>query len=244
MAQADNGIDWIVVQMHQDALSSSLTGNGSDLGIRNEWLPLFDRYGVDLVLCGHDHDYERSFPVRGHDAGKGWDFGTGAAVETLRPHPVTTVDTGFIDTSQGTVHLILGGGGTSAPLDDYGLGTADSEPEAKIFTKPNRPQLTASPGVYRRAEADAREDAIWSAVRDTSTGYGLAIFDVDPGGGNLTTIDVTYLHVPGADPVNPTSGVAGAATPNYSVFETFTLHRPRRRGSLRRLPDDRAIVRS
>jgi calcineurin-like phosphoesterase family protein len=56
----DESVDWIVVQMHQCAASSSATGNGSDLGIRQEWLPLFDRYQVDLVLTGHDHDYERS----------------------------------------------------------------------------------------------------------------------------------------------------------------------------------------
>jgi Calcineurin-like phosphoesterase len=77
-ARSDASIDWIIVQMHQDALSSSATGNGSDLGIRQAWLPLFDRYGVDLVLCGHDHDYERSFPVRGHDSMAGWDAATGA----------------------------------------------------------------------------------------------------------------------------------------------------------------------
>lgn len=38
--------------MHQDALTSSKTGNGSDKGIREAWLPLFDRYGVDLVAGG------------------------------------------------------------------------------------------------------------------------------------------------------------------------------------------------
>ena len=54
-ARRDDSIDWIVVQMHQDALSSSEKGNGSDKGIREAWLPLFDRYGVDLVLCGHHH---------------------------------------------------------------------------------------------------------------------------------------------------------------------------------------------
>jgi hypothetical protein len=64
-ARRDHSIDWIIVQMHQCACSSSRTGNGSDLGIRAAWLPLFDKYEVDLVLCGHDHDYERSFPVRG-----------------------------------------------------------------------------------------------------------------------------------------------------------------------------------
>jgi 3',5'-cyclic AMP phosphodiesterase CpdA len=66
-------VDWIVVQMHQCALSSSQTGNGSDLGIRQEWLDLFDRFEVDLVLNGHDHDYERSFPVRRVEHGVGWD---------------------------------------------------------------------------------------------------------------------------------------------------------------------------
>src|SRR5580692_7432532 len=50
-AEHDESIDWIIVQMHQDALSSAKDGNGSDKGIRETWLPLFDRYGVDLVLC-------------------------------------------------------------------------------------------------------------------------------------------------------------------------------------------------
>src|SRR6202007_1237536 len=89
-AAEDGEVDWIVVQMHQDALSSSKTGNGSDKGIREAWLPLFDRYGVDLVLCGHDHDYERSWPVRGrtHDGGK--DAATGTTVDTCQPKPVMT----------------------------------------------------------------------------------------------------------------------------------------------------------
>jgi hypothetical protein len=123
-ARRDPSIDWIVVQMHQIACSSSATGNGSDLGIRQAWLPLFDKYQVDLVLNGHDHDYERSFPCRGFDSMAGTEVATGAPVQTLRPHPVTTADTGVFDTSQGTVHLVLGCGGTNANLDDYGVDTA------------------------------------------------------------------------------------------------------------------------
>ena len=113
-ARRDASIDWIIAQMHQCACSSSRDGNGSDLGIREEWLPLFDRYEVDLVLCGHDHDYERSFPVRGFDSAPAPTSRTGAPADTRRPHPVTTVDSGVFDTSQGTVHLILGCGGTDA----------------------------------------------------------------------------------------------------------------------------------
>ncbi|MBV9447005.1 MAG: metallophosphoesterase family protein [Streptosporangiaceae bacterium] len=246
-ARRDPSIDWIIVQTHQCALSSSATGNGSDLGIRAAWLPLFDRYEVDLVLNGHDHDYERSFPCRGFDADVGQEVATGAAVNTMRPHPVTTTDSGVFDTSQGTVHLILGCGGTSAPLDSYGLDSADGQRQAKVFTRANRPVPTSTPGVYTRPGSDAVEDAVWSARRDTSTGYGIAVFDVDPGSGpgssgprgsgtggsgpgshgGYTSIRVTHYHAVGADPVNPASGAKGAPTPDYTEFETFTLVRPR-----------------
>ena len=65
----DRSVDMIVVFMHQWAMSTPVPGNGSDLGIRRAWLPLFDRYQLDLVLSGHEHDYERSYPVRGYDRG-------------------------------------------------------------------------------------------------------------------------------------------------------------------------------
>ena len=225
----DEEIDWIIVQMHQCAASSSATGNGSDLGIRQQWLPLFDRYQVDLVLNGHDHDYERSFPVRGTDHNAGTLTATGAAVDTWRPHPVTTTDSGTFDTSRGTVYLILGCGGTSANLDIYGVDTADGDTQARVFVAPNRPVPSATPGVYARVGAQATEDATWSAKRDTATGYGIAVFDVDPGShsGGQTSITVTHYHALGADPVNPNTGAKGAPTGDYTVFETFTLVRPR-----------------
>src|ERR1700727_731613 len=96
-ARRDRSVDMIVVFMHQCAMSTSVPGNGSDLGVRRTWLPLFDKYEVDLVLSGHEHDYERSFPVRGFDAGK---HGTvvspnpgqtpGSAVDTRRPSVAST----------------------------------------------------------------------------------------------------------------------------------------------------------
>jgi Purple acid Phosphatase, N-terminal domain/Calcineurin-like phosphoesterase len=221
-ASEDEDVDWIVVQMHQDALSSSKIGNGSDKGIREAWLPMFDRYGVDLVLCGHDHDYERSWPVRGCNHGAGTDIATGGAVDTCQPKPVTTAPAadGTFDTSRGTVHLILGGGGTSAPLDVYGVDATDGLPQAKVFTKPNRPIAGAAAGAFVRTPADAVEDAIWSAQRDTGTGYGIAVFDLDPGvPGGKTSITIRYYHAPGADKV---------PTPDYELFETVVLAKDRR----------------
>ena len=221
-ASEDREIDWIVVQMHQDALTSSKTGNGSDKGIREAWLPLFDRYGVDLVVCGHDHDYERSHPVRGCNHNAGVDATTGAVVDTLQPRPVPQADPASttFDTSNGTIHLILGGGGTSAPLDVYGEDQANGLPQAKVFTRPNRPIPGTAANTFVRNPADALEDAIWSAQRDTGTGYGIAVFDHDPGEhGGMTTITMNYYHAPGADQT---------PTANYTLFETITLSKKRR----------------
>ncbi|WP_118183580.1 purple acid phosphatase family protein [Paraburkholderia phosphatilytica] len=222
-AHEDDDIDWIIVQMHQDALSSSKTGNGSDKGIREAWLPLFDRYGVDLVLCGHDHDYERSYPVRGCNHNAGTDVATGQAVDTLQPRPAPAVAASAttFDTSHGTIHLILGGGGTSAPLDVYGLDVGTGKPQAQVFTKSNRPVAsTTTAGAFVRPAADAVEDAIWSAQRDTGTGYGIAVFDHDPGHpGGATKITMNYYHAPGADKT---------PTASYELFETIELVKPRR----------------
>ncbi|HMD94815.1 MAG TPA: metallophosphoesterase family protein [Trebonia sp.] len=225
----DPSVDWVVVQMHQCPCSSSKTGNGSDAALRATWQPLFDRYEVDLVLSGHDHDYERSFPVRGTDHNAGTLTATGSVVDTWRPHPVTTADSGTFDTSKGTVYLILGCGGTSANLDIYGVDPADGDTQARVFIQPNRPVPSATPGVYARVGAQATEDATWSAKRDTATGYGIAVFDVDPGShaDGQTSITVTHYHALGADPVNPNTGAKGAPTSDYTVFETFTLVRPR-----------------
>jgi 3',5'-cyclic AMP phosphodiesterase CpdA len=221
VAAKDTGIDWIIVQMHQDALSSSMHGNGSDRGIRETWLPLFDRHGVDLVLCGHDHDYERSWPVRGCNHGVGRDAHTGETVDTCQPQPVVTTEPtgGRFDTRHGTIHLILGGGGTNTPTDEYGV-TASGAPQAKVITRANRPFQGADPGVFVKHGADALEDAIWSARRNTVTGYGIGVFDLDPGSANEpTTITMHYYHALGAD---------HGGSSDYELFDTVVLAKERR----------------
>jgi hypothetical protein len=195
-ARRDASIDWVVVQLHQCACPSSPSAPAApaadaaaDLGLRQAWLPLFDRYEVDLVLCGHGRGYERSFPVRGFDS-----------ADPLRPHPVTTVDSGVFDTTQGTVYLVLGGGAGAA---------AGSSPAGG---------------------AGGGRDAAWSARRDRATGYGVAVFDVNPGAeaGAQTSITVSYYHAveagPGADPGD------GGLADDYALFDTVTLVRPRSDG--------------
>ena len=64
-AAADPKVDFIIILMHQAAFSSGL--HGSDEGVRKTWFPLFSQYGVDLVLQGHDHHYERTHLMTGAD---------------------------------------------------------------------------------------------------------------------------------------------------------------------------------
>jgi 3',5'-cyclic AMP phosphodiesterase CpdA len=183
--------------MHQVAISTADMFNGADLGIREEWVPLFDKYGVDLVVCGHEHHYERSHPIRGRESNA-----------TLTPVPAATA-TDVIDTSKGTVHMVIGGGGTSAPSNQLFF----NPPQCRVITAVGEPD----PATGRRPPVYVMEQAPWSAVRNAAHSYGFAAFGVDPGPdrGGITTIKVTYYDVVGPD---------GQLAP----FETFTLRRPRR----------------
>jgi hypothetical protein len=197
VARGDRNIDWVIVCMHQVAISTVDKFNGADLGIRQEWIPLFDKYGVDLVVCGHEHHYERSHPIRGQQSNA-----------TLTPVPAPTA-TDLIDTTRGTVHMVIGGGGTSAPSNQLFF----NPPACRVIIAVG----AADPASGKRPPIYLKETASWSAVRNAAHSYGFAAFDLDPGSrpGGSTTIKVTYYDV-----VGPDGGLA--------PFETFTLRRPRR----------------
>lgn len=196
-ARDDHGIDWLVVCMHQVAISTADMFNGADLGIREEWVPLFDKYGVDLVVCGHEHHYERSHPIRGRESNT-----------TLTPVPAATA-TDVIDTTKGTVHMVIGGGGTSVPSNQLFF----NPPACRVITAVGEvdPKTGKRPPVY------VKEQAPWFAVRNAAHAYGFAAFTLDPGSApsGTTSIKVVYYDVVGPD---------GQIAP----FESFTLTRPRR----------------
>lgn len=54
---------WKIIYMHRPPYSSGM--HGSDTTLRNVLAPVLERHGVQLVLAGHDHNYERIKPQRG-----------------------------------------------------------------------------------------------------------------------------------------------------------------------------------
>jgi acid phosphatase type 7 len=55
---------WKVVMFHHPVYPSHPRRDSP--AMREHWVPIFDKHHVDLVLQGHDHAYQRTYPLRGH----------------------------------------------------------------------------------------------------------------------------------------------------------------------------------
>jgi hypothetical protein len=91
LAEHENYL-WKVVLFHEPPYSDGPDGN--NYSVRRYWVPLFDNYHVDLVICGHNHLYERTYPLFG-------DYTT--SDNTTMPSP-----------ENGTIYVVSGGWG--API--------------------------------------------------------------------------------------------------------------------------------
>jgi len=60
---AENSSRWVLVTFHHPIFSTK--GNRDNPELRELLQPIFDKYGVDMVLTGHDHAYGRTNVVTG-----------------------------------------------------------------------------------------------------------------------------------------------------------------------------------
>jgi hypothetical protein len=64
-AAADPNIDWIVVAHHEHPYAST---KNETIHTAYKWKeayhPLFEQYNVDLILQGHQHNYQRTYPIK------------------------------------------------------------------------------------------------------------------------------------------------------------------------------------
>ncbi len=96
-------VPWIIGSHHHSEFSSSKHGQDSAvLRGREFFVPIWDKYHVDLLTLGHDHNYERTKPISGP-----------LAPNTLEPVVQATPD-------KGTIYMVCAGAGA----DSYGNGTS------------------------------------------------------------------------------------------------------------------------
>jgi len=62
-AASDPNIDWIIVYYHRPMYTIPSTHSAIS-SLRSTYHPLFEQYRVDLVLQGHNHNYQRTYPIK------------------------------------------------------------------------------------------------------------------------------------------------------------------------------------
>ena len=60
-SESDSNILWDVALFHQPFFTSG--GHDERLDLRESWGVKFDTYNVDIVFTGHNHNYERIYPI-------------------------------------------------------------------------------------------------------------------------------------------------------------------------------------
>ncbi len=79
----NNSQKWTILTFHRPMYSSA---QGRDnVALRELWMPIFDKYRVDLVLQGHDHTYARSKNLRAGVTVKNQQSGTVYVVSVSGP---------------------------------------------------------------------------------------------------------------------------------------------------------------
>ncbi|MFD9331306.1 purple acid phosphatase family protein [Streptomyces sp. NPDC060065] len=168
--RAAHGIDFIVVFFHHCAYCTS-TAHASEGGVRQEWVPLFEKYTVDLVINGHNHVYERTDVIKGNKVAKELPIGATAYPET-----------------DGIVYVTAGAAGRSL----YAF-SADESYEGHVKDNESVASFVVQKGNVHEAETVA-----WSRVRYLN--YSFLRVDVKPAAkGHLATLKVRGIAETGEE---------------------------------------------
>jgi acid phosphatase type 7 len=106
---AANPSPWKIVYMHRPPYSNG--NHGSDTALRNVLAPILKKHNVQLVLAGHDHNYERTKPQDGTTyvvtggGGRGT-YGVGTSEFTAFSEAVIHFVYGEIHGDEMTLHAI------------------------------------------------------------------------------------------------------------------------------------------
>src|SRR5215208_900541 len=100
-ASQNKNNDWIFVMFH-NPMYSSLTKHSEEYIIRNKYQNIFDKYGVDLVIQGHNHIYSRTLPLS---------FNKLDISQPIIDKNSSTSHNNIFTNPQGSIFLVVGVGG-------------------------------------------------------------------------------------------------------------------------------------
>jgi hypothetical protein len=100
-ASENKDIDWIVVTSYGPFYTSPSTHKAEKV-LRDIYHPIFEKYGVDLVLQAHNHNYQRTYPISYNSAG-----------DSSNPIVSNQVTTGYNNDMKGAIFAVVGTGGES-----------------------------------------------------------------------------------------------------------------------------------
>jgi hypothetical protein len=164
--RADPAINFIVAFFHHCAFATSST-HASDGGVRAALAPLFDRFSVDLVVQGHNHQYERTNPIRGGRS-------------TMQAPDQSTV----WPAKDGTTYICVGSGGRPR----YGWQPGESD-RYRGGPDPNSGTVVRS-YIAGPDGAKTLETVDWSQARYLDYAYlSIAVHPAPPGG--IASMQVT-----------------------------------------------------
>jgi 3',5'-cyclic AMP phosphodiesterase CpdA len=157
--KAAQGAQWRIVALHHPLFQSSRSH------FDDQWMrpisPILEKYGVDLVLAGHVHNYQRTAPLRFQPTKVGK---RGEAVQG-----VFTVDEAFdgrkVTRPKGIIHIVTGAGGAEL-YDPWQTDVKGSwQPWTKVFVSDKHSftvlEVEAKKLNLRQLDAEGRElDAI------------------------------------------------------------------------------------
>lgn len=122
--------DWIIAYWHHPPYS--MGGHPSDgesylIEMRENIVPILEEYGVDLVLAGHSHVYERSFFLNGH-YGYSWQLQPSMILDSGlgRPEQPYRKPAGGLGAHRGAVYTVCGCSG------EGGTDTFDHHPAIAV----------------------------------------------------------------------------------------------------------------
>src|ERR687895_1262181 len=98
-ASIDPNIGWIIVFYHDLAYTSPSVKHAKS-SLRDTYHPLFEQYNVDLVLQAHQHNYQRTYPIK---------YNSDTPINPI----ITDRNTDTYTNPEGQIYLTVGTGGAA-----------------------------------------------------------------------------------------------------------------------------------